>query len=368
MVAVAFCAYRGGLAIGLIGAAIHVGYTAVFFSRPGHLFTYDHDSLWRTGVVVFAAPGMAAMVGLLRREADRLIEREKLNEAALRRLNAELEARVVERTAELAEARDQAEELNRVKSMFLANMSHELRTPLNAIIGFSEMLLLTGQRNPGDEKRIREYIGDIHACGQHLLNVINGILEVSRIQAGKLQLRETPVAVEEAVATCFLLAGPRASESSLALRRDIPHDLPALLADETRLKQILLNLVSNAVKFTPDNGTVTVAAALATDGSLTITVTDTGIGMSAADVAVAMQPFQQVDSSLARRYEGAGLGLPLAKAFVELHGGTLTIESAVGKGTTVRIAFPAARTLPRHALVGATAGPQAPLKGQGGGA
>ena len=356
MVAVAFCAYRGGLAVGLLGAALHVAYTAVFFSVPGHLFTYDRDSLWRTVVVVFAAPGMATMVGLLRRQADRSIAREKLNEAALLRLNAELEARVMERTAELAEARDQAEESNRVKSMFLANMSHELRTPLNAIIGFSEMLLLTGQRNPCDEKRVHEYIGDIHACGQHLLNLINGILDISRIQAGKLQLREEPVAIGETVATCFMLTGQRAAETGITLRREIPDDLPDLLADATRLKQILLNLVSNAVKFTPDDGIVTVAAARAEGGGLTITVSDTGIGMSEADLAVAMQPFQQVDSSLARRYEGTGLGLPLAKAFVELHGGTLTITSAVGRGTTVRIAFPAARTL-RHRAVVDTAAP-----------
>jgi signal transduction histidine kinase len=360
MLAVAFCAYRGGLAVGLIGAAIHVGYTAVFFSVPGHLFVYDRDSLWRTIVVVFAAPGMAAMVGLLRRQADRLIAQELHNEAALRRLNAELEARVTERTAELAEARDRAEESNRVKSMFLANMSHELRTPLNAIIGFSEMLLLTEQRNPGNEKRIREYLGDIHDCGKHLLNLINDILEVSRIQAGKLQLREEPVAVAAVVATCFMLTGQRAGEGHVALRREIPDDLPPLLADETRIKQILLNLVSNAVKFTPADGIVTVTAGLAEDGGISVSVADTGIGMSEADIAVAMQPFQQVDGSLARRYEGTGLGLPLTKALVESHGGTLTIASATGMGTIARIAFPAARTLPRceiaTSLVGGASG------------
>ncbi len=348
MLAVAFCAYRGGLVVGLASAAVHVAYTALFFSEPGHPFTYDPDSLWRTIVVVFAAPGMAAMVGLLRREADQLLDREKLTEAELRRLNAKLETRVAERTAELAEARDRAEESSRAKSLFLANMSHELRTPLNAIIGFSELILLIEQRTPGDMNRVRDYLGDIHASGRHLLKVINDILDVSRIQAGKMVLTTEPVSIGDAVSAAFMLTGQRADETGVTLRREVPADVPDLLADETRLKQILLNLVSNAVKFTRRGGTVTVKAALEADGGLAIDVIDTGIGMSATDIILAMEPFQQVDDSMARRFEGTGLGLPLSKALVELHGGTLTLTSAVDAGTTARVSFPAGLTLPKR--------------------
>jgi signal transduction histidine kinase len=249
----------------------------------------------------------------------------------------------VEAEASLREAKAAAEAASRAKSEFLAAMSHELRTPLNAIIGFSE--IIAHQRFVADPARIRSYAADIHSSGQHLLKVINDILEVSRIEAGKLELHEQAVDLVAAVETCVMLVGQRATEGDVALHVTMPRDLPYLLADETRIKQIFLNLLSNAVKFTPRGRSVSVTAGLSYDGSLAVSVCDDGIGMTADEIVVAMQPFRQVDSSLSRRFEGSGLGLPLTKAFTELHGGRLDITSAPGQGTTVHVTFPPSRVV-----------------------
>jgi len=241
----------------------------------------------------------------------------------------------------LREAKAAAEAANRAKSEFLAAMSHELRTPLNAIIGFSQ--LIADERYARDPDQVRDYARDIHASGQHLLKVINDILEISRIEAGKLELHEEMVDLAAAVQSCVALVRQRAAEGEISLRCLVPPDLPRLRADDTRVKQILLNLLSNAVKFTPRGGSITLAAALTLDGELTVSISDTGIGMSEDDISVALQPFRQVDNSIARRFEGTGLGLPLTKAFAELHGGRLDLVSAPGKGTTVSVTFPAVR-------------------------
>ena len=233
-------------------------------------------------------------------------------------------------------------EASKAKSDFLANVSHELRTPLNAIIGFSE-LIRDAAFGPLDA-RYREYGGDINDSGRHLLNLINDILDISKIENGRLELRNEIVSIDEAIAQCRRIIEPMARTAGVALAIELAPLLPLLHSDQVRFQQILLNLMSNAVKFTPAGGRVTVSAAVEA-GSAVIAVADTGIGMSEKDIAIALEPFRQIDGTLSRRFTGTGLGLPLAKALVELHGGRLDIASTPGAGTMVRVCLPAARLL-----------------------
>ncbi len=221
-------------------------------------------------------------------------------------------------------------------------MSHELRTPLNAIIGFSEIMMGELFGKMGDD-RYRDYAKDVHNSGRHLLELINDILDLSKIEAGKLDLREDEVDVGHVLTNCERLVRERAQEAGVILNVDASGALPRLAADETKLKQILLNLLSNAVKFTPAGGRVTLAAALNETGELALRVGDTGIGMKESDIPIALQPFRQIDNQLSRKYAGTGLGLPLTRALVEMHDGRLEITSAPGKGTTVIVVLPASR-------------------------
>ena len=279
---------------------------------------------------------------------------------ALRTLNAELEARVAARTAELttsnaglmaeiaekqalttelARARDQAEGANRVKSMFLASMSHDLRTPLNAIIGFSE-IMREEILGPVAVPKYREYLGDIHNSAQHLLLIINDILDIARIEAGRVELKEARIDLRRMIDESARMLRGRVAEAGLTLETSFENEAPWCIGDERLLRQVLLNLTSNAIKFTPSGGRVRILVGRRVGGELTLAVQDTGIGMTAEEAAVALRPFGQVQSAFARSRDGVGLGLPLAKSFVELHGGELLVESMPGRGTTITVKLP----------------------------
>jgi PAS domain S-box-containing protein len=241
----------------------------------------------------------------------------------------------------LRQAKEEAEAANRTKSQFLANMSHELRTPLNAIIGFSEVI--RDQLMGPIDARYARYGFDIHTAGQHLLRLIGDVLDLSKIEVGRLELREEVVFLGEVVDSSLRLVQERATNGGVMLERALPPELPLVRVDALRLKQIVLNVLSNAVKFTPSGGRVRIAVEGAVDGGLTIAVTDTGIGMRRRDIATALTPFRQLDSGLNRRHEGTGLGLPLAKTLTDLHGGRLEIDSEPGVGTMVKIHLPRER-------------------------
>jgi signal transduction histidine kinase len=258
----------------------------------------------------------------------------------LKRQYAELEGANVE----LAAAKHRAEAASRMKTEFLANVSHELRTPLNSIIGFSEMIDHEAHGPIGND-RYRSYIRDIHSSGQHLLGVVNDILDISKIEVGEFELQEDEIDVGDIIESTVRVVHERAARAGLNLTSEVTPSLPQLRGDARRVRQILLNLLSNSVKFTSSGGAVSVQAGRADDGGLTVSVSDTGIGIAPEDMDKAMMPFGQVDGRLNRKYEGTGLGLPLAKSLTELHDGRLTIRSAVGKGTTVTLAFPVARTV-----------------------
>jgi len=241
----------------------------------------------------------------------------------------------------LAEAKRHAELASRSKSEFLANMSHELRTPLNAVIGFSAVMKdgLFGQI----DARYADYANDIHASGEHLLQLINDLLDISAIEADQVKLQEIDLDPHDVADAVLRLIQPRATEGSIALTFQASAEIVAVRADERRLKQMLLNLLSNAVKFTPAGGHVSLTLQLAVDGDLELCVQDTGIGMDPSDLVKALERFGQVDGSLSRQHEGTGLGLPLTKGLAELHGGTLRIASARGAGTRATIVLPAER-------------------------
>jgi two-component system cell cycle sensor histidine kinase PleC len=244
----------------------------------------------------------------------------------------------------LRKSRDTADEANRAKTRFLANMSHELRTPLNAIIGFSD-IMKSEIFGPVGAAKYKQYVADIHRSGAHLLQLINDILDVAKIEVGAQPLNEQIVDLAGMLKQCGQLVEPQARSAGVALAVDASGRLPALRADLTRFRQIVLNLLSNAIKFTPAGGRVWLAAAVEPAGRLLVQVRDTGIGMKPEDVPRALQPFVQLDSA-PRGDPGTGLGLALVKTLVEAHGGTLAIESELGKGTTVSIRLPQERLAP----------------------
>jgi signal transduction histidine kinase len=234
--------------------------------------------------------------------------------------------------------KEAAELADRSKSEFLATMSHELRTPLNAVIGFSE-IMFTELYGPLGSDRYRDYARDIHASGSHLLDIIDDVLDLSKAAAGKMVLDATWIDARDAINSVSRLIRHRVAEAQLSLTVNLPPGSLTIYADQRLFKQMLINLFSNACKFTPPGGNIDCSVSISSAG-LTFAVTDTGIGIPAADLERVAEPFVQVDSSLSRRHQGTGLGLALVKTMAELHGGSLRLESTVGRGTTATVFLP----------------------------
>jgi PAS domain S-box-containing protein len=276
-------------------------------------------------------------------------------EEAQRRLKDQ-EVNLIHLAEDLKIARDQAESADRAKSEFLATMSHELRTPLNAVIGFSE-IIRNETFGPVGSPKYREYATDIHDSGQHLLDLINDILDLSKVEAGLDEIHDEDIEVPEIARSVMIMVRQRAQKQSIELQTELPGELPALRADRRKLKQILVNLLSNAIKFTKPGGRVTLRILSPSDSGYVFQVIDTGIGIAHEDIPKALSQFGQVDSALNRQHAGTGLGLPLTKAMVELHSGSLELQTEVGAGTTCTVRFPAERIvgLPGDASTMATA-------------
>jgi signal transduction histidine kinase len=296
-------------------------------------------------VVVAASAAFIVALALIVAMVDRYLENRAKGEAQrMREHIAQLEATqqaLTEASVQLSQALEAAEAANKSKSAFLASMSHELRTPLNAVLGFSETMLAE-PLGPVGAPRYREYLDNIHTSGAHLLSLINDILDIARFDAGQGELIEDIFNPAAEIADAERMMSAQTRKAGVTLVTELAPDLPHIKADRRRVRQILLNLLSNALKFTNAGGIVTVRAYPSAEG-LVMQVSDTGIGIAPHDFSKALEPFGQVDSSLARKYEGTGLGLPLTRQMVELHGGSLTLESALGHGTTVTVILPAWR-------------------------
>jgi PAS domain S-box-containing protein len=279
-------------------------------------------------------------------------ERVRKSEKALKKRVADLEEAqrrlelqgedLTRLAADLKTARDEAEVANRAKSDFLMGMSHELRTPLNAIIGFAETMS-NETLGPVGSTKYREYCKDIHSSGRHLLNLINDILDLSKVESGAEELLEEDIEVPKVIQSVLRLVQEHAAKASVELELEIADDLPLLRADKRKVIQILINLLTNGIKFTNAGGKVGLRTWCGVDSGFVFQIVDTGIGIEPEDFPKAFSRFGQVNNVISRRYEGTGLGLPLTNALVELHGGSIDLQSQVGVGTTVTVYFPAAR-------------------------
>ena len=296
---------------------------------------------------------------LMQRYCDQLgsIAGRKRVETALKaaRVSAELSANSATEAMLVAQA------ANRAKSEFLANMSHELRTPLNAIMGFSQIIAEQTLGPIGTGKYI-EYSRDITGSAQHLLDIINDILDLARIEAGKTELIEEPLDPQMLIPACARVVSERAKLAGVTVEFDAENAQFLFLGDERKLKQIVINLLSNAVKFTPAGGRIDVRWQVEAERCCELTIADTGIGIAPADLTRVLQPFAQAESGLNRRYEGTGLGLPLTRGLVELHGGSFRLESELGRGTRAIIEFPLSRVRTSGALQSAALAAPAPSR------
>ncbi|MBI2254796.1 MAG: PAS domain S-box protein [Proteobacteria bacterium] len=248
------------------------------------------------------------------------------------------------REENLRSAKEAAETANRAKGQFLANMSHELMTPLNAIIGFADVMRM-GLLGPVENPEYRSYVKDIHGSAINLMGIINDILDVSRIENGQAEISESACNIEELFDAVSRLIQDRLQSQGLTLNVDLPMRLPRVHADKRKLKQILANLLANAVKFTPKGGRITLSASMARNGDMVLVVNDTGIGIATEDIDRVMHPFAQADGGLNRKYEGTGLGLTLSLGLARLHGGDLRLESTLGEGTRAIVTLPGTRVI-----------------------
>jgi two-component system cell cycle sensor histidine kinase PleC len=314
--------------------------TLVIETAAGHWFSVRERRTGDSGTALLLSDVTAMKLA----EKDMQARMEELHAAKL--VSDEQRSQIATFAERLAEAKEMADAANRTKSEFLANMSHELRTPLNAIMGFSEVIKneLFG---PVGVPEYKQYSDDIYESGAHLLAIINDILDLSKVEAGKFDLNETEIKVPELCRSVLNIVKGRADEAGIKLVKGLPETVPYLLADPRTLKQMLLNLLSNALKFTTSGGTVDLVVAVTDDGGMRFDVRDTGIGIPEDEFETVLSPFGQVDTAHARDHQGTGLGLPLVKAFVEMHGGSIEIESEVGEGTTVTLIFPPDRTVAR---------------------
>src|SRR6185312_3412885 len=296
------------------GASIHDALAQMASHRIRHLPVVQDDKIL----------GVISIRDVLERRMEALEE----DSAALTR--AEQEA---------SRAREAAERSNRMKAEFLANMSHELRTPLNAVIGFSGVMT-AGIFGAMGDARYAEYAADIQRAGKHLLEIVDELLDMSKIEAGKFELNEEWIDVGAEVASALNLVAPRAEQAGVTLALSIPDGLPPLYAGARAFRKIAVNLLGNAVKFTERGGRVTFAVGLTATGDMTMRVSDTGIGIAADDIPTILEPFGQVDTALTRAHGGVGLGLPLSKRLVEMHSAHLAIASTPGRGTVITVTFP----------------------------
>lgn len=303
--------------------------------------TYGVRALWLQNILSRSGKGGIGAIAIYLKDARApstwestyLLGATRLAGIAINRLRAEQDLREATETAEMA---------SRAKTKFLANMSHELRTPLNAIMGFSEIMRDQLFGPPGSA-RYAEYAKDINDSGAHLLSVIDDILDISKIEAGRYPIEEQDMNLADVLRWSIEIVRPHTTEKQQSVGLAVPSDLPLLNADIRAMRQIMLNLLSNASKFTPHNGRIDISARLRADGTLELAVSDTGIGIPADKLDEVMEPFGQVDDSTARQHGGTGLGLPITKSLVEMHGGLFRLDSVMGEGTTATLTFPAER-------------------------
>jgi signal transduction histidine kinase len=316
-----------------VASVPQLGWTVIAV-RPADVVAQELDStLGQARLLRLALAAVLLGATLLFGRGASAIARQRVALTSSLDQNVHLVGELQEKSQELALA-------NKHKSEFLANMSHELRTPLNAIIGFADVLAqkMFGELNVKQS----EYLADIGTSGRHLLELVNQILDLSKVEAGRMELEITAFAPAETIRGTLAFIRDRAAAHGIELAAEIPGDLPTVTGDERKIRQVLLNLLSNAVKFTPDGGRIAISARAA-NAELLISVQDTGVGIPLADQPAVFEEFRQVGQPSDRSREGTGLGLTLAKRFVELHGGRIWVESEVGKGSTFSFAIPVGR-------------------------